>query len=114
MKNSSFPLRRFIAYLKPVKWTFIGAILCGIYKFGLPVVNAWLLGQMVEVLVADGAAISEKMKSIITLACIGGALALFSPLFVYYRHTLAAIGTFHVINDLRVDLFSHVQQSDMV
>ena len=107
---SKSPMIRFIGYLNPVKKYYVGAILCGIYKFGIPVVNAYAFGQVIETLTKDGLTSEERFHRISVNCAIALVVSLISPIFVYYRSMFAIKAKLTVINNLRVDLFHHVQK----
>ena len=106
-KSSVF--KRFITYLYPVKWNLFGAIICGFYKFILPVIIAWIIGEIVDITTKSEININEKYYKIINLTMLSFVLIIISPLFVYWRNTFSCIAMEKSLNNLRIDLFSHIQ-----
>lgn len=104
------PLIRFFGYIKPVQHYYLGAIICGIYKFGIPVVNAYVFGQVIETLTNNTLSSDEKYHRILVNCLIALTVSLISPIFVYHRSMFAIKAKLTVINGLRVDLFHHVQK----
>ncbi|PCJ57368.1 MAG: hypothetical protein COA79_15995 [Planctomycetota bacterium] len=107
--NNVSSFKRFFSYLIPYKWYFIIAIIFGMIKFLLPVYVAWMFGKIISTLTDDNILIEQKYDSIILLISIGIGLSIITPVFVYFRTILSNTATQKVINDLRVDLFAHVQ-----
>ncbi len=96
-------------YLLAVKFKLFGAILCGLYKFLLPVYIAWVIGTIVGVLENDSLLIQEKQDQIITLFITSLFLIIISPVFVYWRNTFSIVAMESVLNRLRINLFTHIQ-----
>ena len=103
-------LVRFIAYIKPVRKYYIGSVICGIYKFSIPVVNVYVFGQVIEILTNNAISSDEKYHQILNNCLIALLVTMISPIFVYHRSMFAVKTKIIVINDLRVDLFHHVQK----
>ena len=51
-KNTIWSL---LAYARPYKWHYVGAVFCGLYRFLMPVSIIWIFGQAVDVLSAVSA-----------------------------------------------------------
>ena len=96
-------------YLLAVKFKLFGAILCGLYKFLLPVYIAWVIGTIVGVLENNSLPIQEKQDQIITLFTTSLFLIIISPVFVYWRNTFSIVAMESVLNRLRINLFTHIQ-----
>ena len=64
-KSSVF--KRFITYLYPVKWNLFGAIICGFYKFILPVIIAWIIGEIVDITTKSEININEQVNAIVKI-----------------------------------------------
>lgn len=95
-------------YLWDVRYKLIAAILCGLYKFLLPVYIAWVIGNIVGILEND--LIKEgKLNQILNLFILSFLLILISPIFVYWRNTFSIVAMESVLNRLRINLFSHIQ-----
>ena len=109
MKDNKPVFLRFLKYLLPVKWKLIGAIICGFYKFILPVIIAWIIGKIVEVTSNDVTSFDYKQTKITELLFFSLIIIIISPIFVYFRNILSNIAMEHVLNKLRIDLFSHLQ-----
>ena len=109
MKDNKPVFLRFLKYLLPVKWKLIGAIICGFYKFILPVIIAWIIGKIVEITSNEVTSFDYKQTKIIELLFFSLIIIIISPIFVYFRNILSNIAMEHVLNKLRIDLFSHLQ-----
>ena len=96
-------------YLLAVKFKLLGAILCGLYKFLLPVYIAWVIGTIVGVLENNSLLIQEKQDQITTLFVTSLFLIIISPVFVYWRNTFSIVAMENVLNRLRINLFTHIQ-----
>ena len=96
-------------YLLAVKFKLFGAILCGLYKFLLPVYIAWVIGTIVGVLENNSLLIQEKQDQITTLFVTSLFLIIISPVFVYWRNTFSIVAMENVLNRLRINLFTHIQ-----
>lgn len=108
MRNSA--LFRFIKYIKPVKYYYVGAVFCGIYKMSIPVVNAYVFGQVIEALTVSNLTNEERYHRILVNCTIALCVTLAGPVFVYFRSMFALKATLTVINNMRIDLFHHVQK----
>ena len=86
------------------------AILCGLYKFLLPVYIAWVIGDIVGILEND-LVNEEKLNQILNISILSFFLILISPIFVYWRNTFSIIAMESVLNRLRINLFSHINFS---
>lgn len=95
-------------YLWDVRYKLFAAILCGLYKFLLPVYIAWVIGNIVGIL-EDDLINEEKLNQILNLSILSFFLILISPIFVYWRNTFSIIAMESVLNRLRINLFSHIQ-----
>lgn len=104
------PIIRFIKYLKPVKYYYFGAVFCGIYKMTIPVVNAYAFGQVIESLTNTSLSNEVRYHHILMNCLIALCVSLVGPVFVYCRSMFALKATLTVINNLRIDLFHHVQK----
>ena len=96
-------------YLLAVKFKLFGAILCGLYKFLLPVYIAWVIGTIVGILENNSLLIQEKQDQITTLFVTSLFLIIISPVFVYWRNTFSIVAMENVLNRLRINLFTHIQ-----
>ena len=95
-------------YLWVVRYKLFAAILCGLYKFLLPVYIAWVIGDIVGILEND-LINEEKLNQILNISLLSFFLILISPIFVYWRNTFSIIAMESVLNRLRINLFSHIQ-----
>lgn len=103
-------LFRFVKYIKPVRYYYIGAVLCGIYKMTIPIVNAYVFGQVIEALTTTGLTSDERYHRILVNCTIALGVSLAGPGFVYFRSMFALKATLTVIDNMRIDLFHHVQK----
>ena len=112
MKNQKKSLLiRIFAYVKPHWPYYIGAILCGLYKFLVPVIIIGYFGKAIEVLQSRmGGNIGEAQawQEILRLVLIVLGFILISPLPIYLRSQMAQKGTAKSIMSLRCDLYRHV------
>ncbi len=106
-------LLRLLVYVKPYWISFAAATLCGVIKMLTPVAIAWLVGKAVNILtdLSAGKITSDAAwMQIKYYFFLGLALALFAPIPVYLRSTLAARAVQEVVNKLRCDLYAHIQK----
>ncbi len=107
------PLWALLAYARPYKWHYVGAVVCGLYRFLMPVSIIWIFGQAVDVLTAVNAGkLTAELgwQQILRLFGLGAGLAVISPLPIYLRSVLGARASWHVVNNLRCDLYAHIQK----
>jgi subfamily B ATP-binding cassette protein MsbA len=100
-------------YAWPHRWQYAGAVVCGLYRFLMPVSIIWIFGQAVDVLSAAQSgrvAVSAAWSEIAKLFWWGTGIALVSPLPIYFRSMLSARASWQVINSLRCDLYAHIQK----
>jgi len=100
-------------YAWPYKWHYLGAVICGLYRFLMPVSIIWIFGQTVDVLSAANAgtlSATVAWDRILKLFWWGAGIAAISPLPIYCRSLLSAQASWHVVNNLRCDLYAHVQK----
>ncbi|MHB9133028.1 MAG: ABC transporter ATP-binding protein [Armatimonadota bacterium] len=106
-------LLRLLAYVKPYWRSFAAATACGLVKFLTPVAIAWLIGAAVNVLTAvrmGTMSADAGWGQLRHFFWIGLGLALLAPIPVYLRSSLAARAVQEVINNLRCDLYAHIQK----
>lgn len=106
-------LLRLLVYIKPFWPAFTAATLCGLVKMLSPVAVAWLIGQAVNVLssVQSGAlSAPAAWRQLLTLSVSGIIIAILTTIPVYFRSTFGARAVQIVVNQLRCDLYAHMQK----
>ena len=109
-KNTIWSL---LAYARPYKWHYVGAVFCGLYRFLMPVSIIWIFGQAVDVLSAVSAgklSPEQGWDGVLRLFGLGAGLAVISPFPIYLRSVLGARASWYVVNHLRCDLYAHIQK----
>jgi ABC-type multidrug transport system fused ATPase/permease subunit len=109
-KRSLWSLLR---YVRPYKWHYLGAAVCGLYRFLMPVSIIWIFGEAVDALSAAGAgglSRTEAWQRVLGLFWWGVGIAAVSPLPIYLRSVLSARASWGVVNNLRCDLYAHMQK----
>ena len=107
------PFWGLMSYAVPYKWHYVGAVICGLYRFLMPVSIIWIFGQAVDVLSAANSgqmAADAAWRRLLELFGIGLGIALVSPIPIYARSVLSASASWHVVNALRCDLYAHIQK----
>ena len=100
-------IRRILSYTKPSRSAFVGCLLLALMGTGLSLFIPILIGDAVDCVVGQGETDFEKLaKIVLFLAGIIGASALFQWLMSLCVNRLAA----QTIQDLRQDLFAHLQE----
>ena len=106
-------LFRLLVYVKPYWLSFTAATVCGLVKMLTPVAVIWLVGQSVNVLTAAN---EHKLTSVAAwgqlrhLFFIGLGIVAVAPLPVYLRSSVAARAVQEAVNNLRCDLYAHIQK----
>lgn len=100
-------LARFLSYAKPYRWWIIGASICGILKFNVPLIFPLVLKHIIDYLTSHStptmADITPPMAALLVLY-------LFWSVVTYFRSTLADATSHRMIFDLRYDFFLHLQR----
>ncbi|HAZ61472.1 MAG TPA: ABC transporter ATP-binding protein [Gammaproteobacteria bacterium] len=105
------PLLRFLAFVRPYLGYVVGATTVGILKFLAPLAFPWMLRVLLDDVVLDptlSAAEKEARTSTLVLVLLG--VNVLWMVSTYYRSVWAAIAGQHMIRDLRIALFEHVQR----
>ncbi len=104
-------LIRILSYVRPHWYYYGGAIICGIYKFVVPVFLIRYFGKAIDILqsrLGGTLSVEEAWQEILKLIASVVLIIVISPLPTYLRSTLSQKGTAKSIMSLRCDLYSHV------
>ncbi|MGA1842432.1 MAG: ABC transporter ATP-binding protein [bacterium] len=103
-------LKKFLSYARPYRWWIVGATLCGLLKYNIPVLFPWILKDVIDyLLTAASPDISRINFKIIMLI-----LAYFLwTIVTYFRSYLADQAGQRLIFDLRHELYVHLQRMSM-
>ena len=100
-------LKKFISYAKPYRWWIVGATVCGLLKYNIPVIFPWIFKDVIDSLLS---ASSEGMHRIHADMLILTAVYIVWSVITYYRSHWADRASQRLIFDLRQDLWSHLQR----
>ncbi len=106
-------LWRLLRYVQPYWLQFAGATFFGIIKFLTPVAVAWVIGEAINVLrAADKDTMSPEVAwaRLGQLLLLGAGIAVFSFFPTYLRSMVGARAVQQVVQDLRCDLYAHIQK----
>jgi subfamily B ATP-binding cassette protein MsbA len=103
-------IKKFLSYAKPYRWWIIGATVCGLLKYNIPVLFPWILKDVINrLLQPTPATMSFIGQRILMLAVI----YLFWTVITYYRSYLADHAQQRLIFDLRHELYGHLQRMSL-
>ncbi len=109
MQHTKSTTKFFMEYLYPQKYRLFLAVLCGFFKFSVPVVTAIVTGQTIEILNSDLPS-PEKFQQVAKIIGYGVIYLCVNPLFVFGRSIFAVKATSAITNALRNRLFRHIQK----
>lgn len=101
-------LFRFLAYVKPYRWTLFCSTLIGIIKYNLPVLFPWILKDVIDNALAGKKSVTGLSFDQLMLFSIG--LFLLYAFITYFRTNIADRLANQIIFDVRKDLFQHIQK----
>jgi len=104
---------RLLRYVRPYWPQFAGATFFGIIKFLAPVAVAWVIGEAINILRAadKGTMLPEAAWARLgQLFLLGLGIAVFSFFPTYLRSMVGARAVQQVVQDLRCDLYAHIQK----
>ncbi len=100
-------LKKFIFLAKKFRWLIVGATLCGLLKFNLPLVFPWILKDIINQLLSPSTAnLGEINQSILFLI----VLYLFWTGVTFLRTYLTGNVEQRIIFDLRQEFYGHLQR----
>lgn len=102
-------IKFFMQYLYPQKYRLFFAVLCGFFKFSVPVVTAIITGKTIEALNSNLSS-EEKFDTVLHMICYGVVFLCISPLFTFGRNIFAIKAISEITNTLRNRLFKHIQK----
>ncbi|MGA1870810.1 MAG: ABC transporter ATP-binding protein [bacterium] len=103
-------IKRFLSYAKPYKWWIIGATICGLLKYNIPIIFPWVLKDVINHLLdSSSPQIAFINKRIIALFLI----YILWAFFTFYRSFLADQAGQMLVFDLRHELFVHLQRMSL-
>ena len=103
-------IKKFLSYAKPYRWWIIGATICGLLKYNIPILFPWILKDVINHLLHPSPfTMSFINKKILTLCVI----YVFWTVITYYRSYLADQAQQRVIFDLRHELYAHLQRMSL-
>jgi len=101
-------LARFLAYVRPYRWTLALSTALGVAQYNLPLVFPWILKDVIDHLLAG----KPSLTGLTFNQLMGFSLALFAlyAVITYFRTNVAYRLTHEIIFDVRKDLFQHLQK----
>ncbi len=105
-------LLRYLAYAKPYRWQILLVILAGVAKFTIPLIPAWVTGQLIDRVVNNVGDLSRAARvdllwdygGILGLVAVGEAIAIF------VRGYMTSRVSTRIAFDVRHDLWRHIQR----
>jgi subfamily B ATP-binding cassette protein MsbA len=109
-RNSS--LRRYLAYARPYKWVIALMMLAGVAKFTLPMIPAWIFGQVTNAIIANSShmADSQRYDMLWTFGIVLLSVALLEAVAIYVRGVISSNVSAGMAFDIRQDLWRHLQR----
>lgn len=106
--DPSSNLGRFLAYVKPYRWTFGLSTALGVVQYNLPVVFPWILKDVIDHLLAG----KPSLTGLTFNQLMGFSVGLFAlyAVITYFRTNIAYRLAHEIIFDVRKDLFQHLQK----
>jgi len=103
-------LRKFLSYAKPYRWWIVGATICGLLKYNIPILFPWVLKDVInQLLHTSSLSMSYISKKILMLLII----YVFWSIITFYRSYLADQAGQKLIFDLRHELYAHLQRMSL-
>jgi len=110
MKFLSPSIRKFLFYAKPYRWLVVGATICGLLKFNIPLIFPWILKDIINQLLSPKPAIVQHINYSMLV------LILFYILWMvvtFFRSYLADQAGQRLIFDLRHEFYTHLQRMSL-
>ncbi len=108
LKSNASNLIRFLAYVRPYRWTLFLSTVVGVIKYNLPVAFPWILKDVIDnVLAGKQSATGLTFDQLMILSV---ALFTFYSIITYYRTYIADRLANVIVFDVRRDLFRHIQK----
>ena len=103
-------IKKFLSYARPYRWWIIGATICGLLKYNIPILFPWILKDVINRLLhISPSTMSFIGKKFLMLFII----YIFWTLVTYYRSYLADHAQQRLIFDLRHELYGHLQRMSL-
>ncbi|MFO0792715.1 MAG: ABC transporter ATP-binding protein [Candidatus Brocadiaceae bacterium] len=100
-------LKKFMAYVKPYKWSIAASTCCGLLKYNIPLIFPWIFKDVIDRLLSHSryniAQLNYKMLALI-------AVYVFWAVVTYFRSYIADKTGQRIIFDLRQELYVHLQR----
>ena len=110
MKLFSPSTKKFLSYAKPYRWLILGATVCGILKFNIPVAFPWVLKDIINQTLSPT---PETAKNIHLYAVFLIALYLVWTVVTFLRSYLTGQAGQRIIFDLRHEFYAHLQRMSL-
>jgi len=116
--REKFPVRRLLGQALRYRWLLLFAVVANLFNLGLTFVIPWLIGTIIDQVVAPDAArfggslpsFEQRMHWLTMLMMVGVATAFAIGTFGYLRgHYTLKLGN-RIVVDLRKELFEHLQR----
>lgn len=103
-------IKKFLSYARPYRWWIIGATVCGLLKYNIPILFPWILKDVINrLLKPTPSTMSFIGQKILILA----VFYIFWTVITYYRSYLADHAQQRLIFDLRHELYGHLQRMSL-
>jgi len=106
--KSSNKLVRFLAYVRPYRWTLILSTVMGVVEYNIPVIFPWILKDVIDNILAG----KPSLTGLTFDQLMGFSVALFAfyALITYLRTNISYRLAHVIIFDVRKHLFQHLQK----
>lgn len=102
-------IKKFLSYTKPYRWWIVGATICGLLKYNIPVLFPWIFKDIIDDLLSTSPHLSKINHNVLLLL----GIYVFWAGITFYRSFLADQAGQRMILDLRQDLFTHLQRMSL-
>ncbi len=102
--------KRFMPYTRPYRYLIIGAVVSGLFKFGLALFLPASLGYVVDYVFIKDLSRSEKVLRLEWILAILTGTFVLRAVATYYRSYWAELAGIRTIFDIRRDLYRHLQR----
>lgn len=109
MSSINPAVKKFLSYTKPYRWWIVGATICGLLKYNIPVLFPWIFKDIIDDLLSTSPHLSKINHNVLLLL----GIYVFWAGITFYRSFLADQAGQRMILDLRQDLFTHLQRMSL-
>jgi subfamily B ATP-binding cassette protein MsbA len=106
------PLRRYLAYAKPYRWTIVLMMIGGVAKFTLPMIPAAIFGKITNLVINNTGSLApdQRIEMLWEFGVILAVVAVLEALAIYVRGVTTSTVSAAMAFDIRQDLWRHLQR----